>query len=76
MRVLKDRPDGTFEDWPAAMAASLSESVRVLRTSRGANHARWAWGDVRPLRLVHLFSRVNPLLNRIFGLGPMPGSGD
>ncbi|MFO0611088.1 MAG: penicillin acylase family protein [Polyangiaceae bacterium] len=76
VRAMKERPEGTFEDWPSAIASSLAAAVRALRELRGDDRARWAWGDVRPLRLVHLFSRVNPLLDRVFGLGPIPGAGD
>lgn len=75
-RMMRERPHGTFDDWPAAIAASLAGAIRALRELRGEDRARWAWGDVRPLRLMHLFSRVNPLLDRIFGLGPVRGSGD
>lgn len=76
VKMLAERPDGSFEDWPAAIDASLASAVRALRETRGEDRAKWAWGDVRPLRLAHLFSRVNPLLDRIFGLGPIPGFGD
>jgi penicillin amidase len=77
VRTIRERPDGVFEEgWPRAMSSALAEAIAMLRETRGPESARWAWGEVRPLRLVHLFSRVNPLLDRIFGLGPFPGRGD
>jgi penicillin amidase len=75
--LIRRQPDGFFEQgWPSAIAASLEASVRTLRARRGQEVKAWTWGDARPLKLTHLFSRVNPILDRIFGIGPLPGRGD
>ena len=77
VHLLQEQPDGFFDSgWGRAIGASLDASVKLLRARRGEAANAWAWGDVRPLRLTHLFSRVNPLLDRIFGIGPLPGMGD
>ena len=77
VRLLREQPPGFFaEGWAAPIAASLEAAVQRLGAQRGAAESAWAWGEVRPLRLVHLFSRVNPLLDRVFGIGPLPGRGD
>jgi penicillin amidase len=77
VRLLREQPPGFFAGgWAAPIAASLEAAVERLTAHRGAAESAWAWGEVRPLRLVHLFSRVNPLLDRVFGIGPLPGRGD
>jgi penicillin amidase len=77
VHLLQEQPEGFFDTgFPRAIAASLDSAVKLLRARRGADTARWAWGEVRPLRLTHLFSRVNPLLDRVFGIGPLAGMGD
>jgi penicillin amidase len=77
VELVLEQPAGIFDaGWPAEIARALAAAVTDLEARRGPDTARWAWGEVRPLRLVHLFSRVNPLLDRVFGLGPFPGRGD
>lgn len=76
--LLKSRPEGFLpEGFETAMLLALRRAVRSLtRRSGSSEPARWPWGEVRPLKLVHLFSRVNPALDRVFGVGPMPFCGD
>ena len=77
VRLLQEQPAGFFpEGWAAPIAASLEAAMKRLTQHRGPSEERWAWGEVRPLHLVHLFSRVSPLLDRVFGVGPLPGMGD
>ena len=84
IELLEKQPAGWFDDeragsphgWRGVIAASLDAAVKLLRARRGNDQTRWAWGQVRPLRLSHLFSRVNPILDRIFGIGPLAGMGD
>ncbi len=75
--LIQEQPHGFFPGgWSEAIATSLARAVARLREARGDRSDGWAWGATRPLRLTHLFSRVNPLLDRIFGVGPLPGMGD
>jgi len=76
VRVLREQPEGWFESsWAAEIAGSLSVAVRTLRERRGSNPARWAWGDVRPLTLLHPVG-ARKSLKRVFDLGPFPWGGD
>jgi penicillin amidase len=59
------------EHVPAALAAALA----TLRERAGPDPAGWAWGEVRPLRLVHWLAAQRPL-DRIFNVGPVPMGGD
>ncbi len=56
---------------PAALATAVSE----LRRQHGSDPAAWAWGTIRPLRLLHPLG-VRAPLDRIFNLGPVPLGGD
>ncbi|MCK6551522.1 penicillin acylase family protein [Myxococcota bacterium] len=70
-RLVREQPPGWFvEGWPTAIAGALSRAVAILRERHGDDVARWAWGKVRPLRLVHPLGKTSKLLDRIFGRGP------
>jgi penicillin amidase len=74
--VLRAQPPGWFpHSWPGEIAAALAAVVRRLQQDHGSNPAGWAWGTIRPLRLVHPFGLRKPL-DRIFNLGPIPCGGD
>ena len=75
VRLLKERPDGWFENWDDAVHASLAAAEQLLRSRFGPDSAEWHWGSVRPLTLVHVLGQRKPL-DRIFNLGPIPLSGD
>ncbi len=75
-RLLRDRPDGWVDvDWDDLVRRALSDAVSELRERRGPDPRRWAWGDVRPLRLQHLLSDV-PVIGPSLGLGPIAVGGD
>jgi penicillin amidase len=57
------------------MAAALAVAVSTLRDRFGADPAAWAWGSVRPLRLLHPLG-VRAPLDRLLNLGPVPLGGD
>lgn len=76
VRLLRDRPDGWFQQpWPEEIADALGAVARTLRKRFGADPARWQWGSVRPLTLRH-FAGDSPLVGRLFNLGPFPWGGD
>ena len=54
---------------------ALHAAVCELRDRFGADTARWGWGRVRPLTLVHPFAKQPPM-DRVFNVGPVPGRGD
>jgi len=58
-----------------AVRAALRVAIATLTAARGPRPARWAWGDVRPLRLRHVLGAVKPL-DRVFNLGPLRVGGD
>jgi penicillin amidase len=76
VQLLREQPAGWFEHpWPYVIAGALDGAVRWLQTEFGAGPEPWAWGRVRPLRLVHPLAARRPL-GRIFNLGPVPRGGD
>lgn len=76
VRLLREQPSGWFsQSWAEVVAAALETVAQQLRDRYGDDEAAWAWGRVRPLRLVHQVGR-RPPLDRVFNLGPLPGSGD
>lgn len=77
MSLLQRQPSGFLpEGFEVAMLVALRRTVQELNRHFGSDSSAWSWGRVRPLRLAHLFSRVNPALDRVFGIGPLPFSGD
>lgn len=76
VRLLREQPDGWFsQPWPHVIAAALETVQHQLTTRYGPSPARWAWGDVRPLRFLHPAGARRPL-GRVFNHGPLPGTGD
>jgi penicillin amidase len=73
--LLGERPNGWFASWDDQIAAALLEARGVLRAVAGDDPNKWAWGHVRPLRLVHSFGSRRGLAG-IFNLGPIPFGGD
>jgi penicillin amidase len=67
---LRDEPD-TESDIRAALRAAIT----TLTDRRGSDPARWAWGDVRPVRLLHPLGELRPL-DRALNLGPIAVGGD
>jgi penicillin amidase len=62
-------------DASAAIAAALASAMRALREAAGDDPAGWAWGAVRPLRLLHPLAAQRPL-DRMLNVGPVPLGGD
>lgn len=54
---------------------ALARAGETLRERHGADRAGWAWGEIRPLRLLHRLGVRRPL-DGIFNLGPVPLGGD
>jgi penicillin amidase len=76
VQLLREQPGGWFErPWPDEVADALGSAVCWLRATVSPSPARWAWGQVRPLRLVHSLAARWPL-DRMFNLGPVPRGGD
>jgi penicillin amidase len=63
------------EDRSGLVRAALAAAVSRLRATAGTDPTGWAWGSVRPLRLLHLFGARRPL-DAIFNVGPVAAGGD
>jgi penicillin amidase len=74
-RLLRDRPEGWFDNWDEAIRASLEAAEKALREKSGPTPRSWEWGTVRPLTLMHPAGQRKPL-DRVFNVGPIPWSGD
>ncbi len=57
------------------VAPVLTEVVERLESEHGTDPAGWAWGRLRPLRLLHPFGHLKSAAG-IFNLGPVPLGGD
>ena len=76
VRLLREQPDGWFgQPWPQVIAAALETVQHQLTTRYGPSPARWAWGEVRPLRFLHPAGAPR-LLGPVFNHGPLSGTGD
>jgi penicillin amidase len=58
-----------------AIRSALRQAVGMLTAARGPDPSRWAWGDVRPLRLRHVLGAARGLAP-VFNLGPARIGGD
>ncbi|HEY6609329.1 MAG TPA: penicillin acylase family protein [Candidatus Limnocylindria bacterium] len=67
---LRDQPDNQDD-----IRSALRVAIAALTERRGADPARWAWGDVRPVRLLHPLGGLRPL-DRALNLGPIAVGGD
>jgi penicillin amidase len=76
VRVLREQPEGWFQrSWPGEIADALTTVIRHLRKKYGRNPDEWAWGQVRPLALIHPVGERR-LFNKVFNLKPFPWGGD
>ena len=57
------------------IAPALARAGEILRERHGTDPAGWAWGEIRPLRLLHPLGVRTPF-DRMFNLGPVPLGGD
>ncbi len=73
--LLEERPGEWFASWDDQIAAALLEARGLLRAVAGDDPEHWAWGHVRPLRLIHPFGSRRGL-DSLFNLGPIPFGGD
>lgn len=68
--TLRAHPD------PSEMVqAALARAATTLDSVAGPDTGRWAWGSVRPLRLLHTFGAQRTLAP-LFNVGPVPVGGD
>lgn len=75
-RLLRNQPAGWFaRGWPAEMGDALGAAARRLAERAGEDPSRWAWGEVRPLVLVHPVGSKPPL-GGVFNRGPIAFGGD
>jgi penicillin amidase len=76
VRLLGKRPQGWFPNgWEAAICGAVQRAVQRLNAEHGPEPRSWAWGEIRPLTLVHPLGTRRPL-DRVFNLGPVPYGGD
>jgi penicillin amidase len=75
-RLVREQPEGYFDDWSALLVECLARAVARLRERGGHDLRAWQWGRVRPLVMQHAFAEKSAALGRIFDIGPLPGEGD
>jgi penicillin amidase len=57
------------------MEKSLAEAARWLKEKLGPDPAGWQWGKLHQITLPHSLA-VQPPLDKVFNLGPLPIGGD
>lgn len=62
-------------DAASLVGAALAAAVARLESEAGTDPGRWAWGSVRPLRLLHTLGAQRSLA-AVFNVGPVPVGGD
>jgi penicillin amidase len=88
VRLLREQPAGWWPGtpggapgeraglvWGREIAGALGDAYCELERRFGADPARWAWGELRPLVMRHPLGRRRPL-DRVYNLGPLPEGGD
>jgi penicillin amidase len=65
----------TLPDPAPVVEATLAASIARLREVAGSDTSAWAWGSLRPLRLLHPLGVRRPL-DRMLNVGPVPLGGD
>ena len=76
VRRLREQPEGWFDaGWDGEIESALARVVQRLRDRFKAQPAKWSWGEVHPLVLLHPLGMRSPL-DKIFNLGPFPLGGD
>jgi penicillin G amidase len=75
-RLIREEPKGWFpEGWLGAIRSAMEKTWAELSQKFGSDPAKWAWGTVRPMELLHPLGEV-AALRPIFNLGPFPAGGD
>lgn len=62
-RLLRERPQGWFEDWDKQLIQSLDNGIEEIRAKQGSNPAAWSYGRYNDLTI------PNPVLGRIPVIG-------
>lgn len=74
-RLLRERPDGWFDDYDSMLLASFADAVEEGKRMQGDDVIRWQYGRYNQLVLAPpVLARV-PVAGRYFVLGPAPLSG-
>jgi penicillin amidase len=77
VRLLREQPAGWFErSWRGEMSDALAASLTLLRRRCGPDVARWGWGRLRTLTMLHPLGRSKTWLAPFFNLGPTSCGGD
>ncbi len=73
--IVRNRPQGWFEDYDRLLAGTFKEAVDEGARMQGNNPRKWDYGQYIEARLLNpALSRV-PLVGHYFNIGPAPMSG-
>ena len=73
--LLRERPDGWFDDYDGMLVESLADALDEGRRMQGDDPRRWQWGRYNLLRLSGGVTARLPLVGRFFRLAPEALSG-
>ncbi|WP_321473616.1 penicillin acylase family protein [uncultured Paludibaculum sp.] len=76
-KLVATRPKGWFNDYDLWLATSLADAVEEGRRMQGRNLAKWRYGTMNQLRLIHPVANMIPFVSSFYNVGtvPMDGSG-
>jgi penicillin amidase len=84
IEILEGNPKAFFdnvetdqvEDKDDIIRKSLVDAITDLENKRGKNIADWQWGNFHKINFKHVFSDINPLLDKLINVGPFEIGGD
>jgi len=74
-RLLRERPQGWFNNYDELLVNSLATAVEAGQKMQGSNVSAWDYGQWIELKLTHPVAGQLPLIGRYFNIGPVPMSG-
>jgi penicillin amidase len=74
-KLLRERPEGWFPDWDAALLKALRDGIDEGRQMQGSSIENWNYGQLLLVRIDQPVGGQLPLVGQYFNIGPVAMSG-
>jgi penicillin amidase len=74
-KLLRERPDGWFDDYNQLLLKCLGQAIGAGRKIQGSKISRWDYGQFIELKIVQPVEGSLPVIGKYFNVGPVPMSG-
>ena len=74
-KLLRERPQGWFPDYDAALMKCFADAVDEGAKIEGSKVSRWDYGQYNSLKMAHPVGGQLPLVGSYFNIGPVSMSG-